>query len=172
MKRFSLIILISTIIICKEGNAQSVYSVGPMLHINIGNKHVKASFGFELAYWSFSHTLPYGCDIGIEHQKSKWRVYTEAQAGIIWGGISAGPCLEIRKDSSCKMFIQTSIWANALIGIDLRFRYSESEHYFAPGLYAKFPFTPGGWDSFNDEYDKNHSSTSNNHISNLTHHHH
>ena len=143
-----------------------------MLHINIGNKQVKASLGFELAYWNFSHNLPYGCDIGIEHEKSKWRIYSEAQTGFIWGGLSAGPCLEIRKESNCKLFVQTSIWANAIIGIDFRMRYGEGEHYFCPGLYAKIPFTPGGWDSFNDSYDKNHSSTSNNHMSGLTHHHH
>ena len=134
MKRFIIIIIIIifTIISSHKTKAQSVYTVGPMLHINIGNKCLKASLGFELAYWSFSHNLPYGYNIGIEHQKSKLRIYTEVQTGIIWGGISAGPCLEIRKDSCCKLFLQTSVWANAIIGIDFRFRYRNDEHYFPP----------------------------------------
>lgn len=146
---------------CFFCNAQSIISIGPMVHFNIGNKTVKTSFGVELAFWDFSQSLPYGCDIGIEHQKSKWRIYSEVQTGLVFGGISAGPCLEIRKDSCCKMFLQTSVWANAFLGMDMRFRFGKGERYFSPGLYAKLPFPPNGLKSFNEEYaEKHHTENS------------
>jgi len=143
-----------------------------MLHINIGKKSVKTSFCIELAYWNFSHSLPYSYDIGIERQKSKWRIYSEIQTGIVYCGFSAGPCLEIIKDSCCKIFLQSSVWANAFLGLDFRFSFSKGEHYFSPGVYAKYPFTPNGWDSFNKEFDKNHNNTNNNVDKDFFHHHH
>lgn len=158
----AILLLLTTL--CFSASAQSIISIGPMFHLNIGNKVVKTSFGVELAYWNFSQTLPYGIDIGIERQKSKWRIYSEAQTGLIFGGISVGPCLEIRKDSCSKLFLQTSVWANAFIGLDMRFRFGKNERYFSPGLYAKLPFPPNGLKSFNEEYQAKHH-TENSHSS-------
>jgi hypothetical protein len=122
--------------------AQSVYTIGPMLHFNIGDRPVRTSFGIEFAYWNIDHT-PYGFDLGFDCQKGKFRLYSEMQTGVGVAGMSAGPFLEFRNEKPVSLGMQGSIWANYIVGMDLRFRFSKGQDYFAPGFYAKYLWGKG-----------------------------
>ena len=126
--------------------AQVFYSIGPMLHWNIGDEKVRTSFGIEFAYWNFDKT-PYSMDFGIDFQKGKTRLYSELQTGVGLAGLSAGPFMEWEKDSKVQAGLQGSVWFNYFVGVDLRFRWQKGQDYFAPGLYAKLPFKKGGYDN-------------------------
>lgn len=138
-------------------NAQHVYTIGPMFHYNFGGgSKGQLSFGLEAAYWNVFE-VPYGFDIGVDFEKGRFRLYTEAQTGIILGGVSVGPYLEFPKNGDpTRLGLQTSIWANAVLGVDLRARFSRGETRFAPGLYAKYPWTPGG--NLQEKWEENHES--------------
>ena len=79
------------------------------------------------------------------------------QQGIIFVGTGLGMGVEFQKEIKPKLFLQGSLWANAIIGIDLRFR-TRKEDFFATGVYTKIPIMPGGLKKFNLEYDKNHQN--------------
>jgi hypothetical protein len=139
MQRF--LILFLAITLTTNGYAQKaqVWMLGPMLHFNISEKKMHASFGIELAYWNYEH-FPYSVDAGIDFEKKKIRLYSEGQAGIGLLGLSMGPVLEIRTDESRILAgIQGSFWANYFGGFDLRFRKTGGKGVFAPGLYFKLP---------------------------------
>ena len=140
--------------------AQKVYTIGPMFHLNFGDKKLQPSWGVECAYWDFSSSQPFGIDLGIEFQQHKYRVYSEFQTGIIFVGTGLGMGVEFQKEIKPKLFLQGSLWANAIIGIDLRFR-TRKEDFFATGVYTKIPIMPGGLKKFNLEYDKNHQNNTN-----------
>lgn len=142
--------------------AQQIYTVGPMFHVNFGHKIVNTSWGIEAAFWDFSGGTPVGMDFGLEWQKPKFRIYTEAQTGLYFVGASGGFGCEFQKENSPKLFLQGSVWANAFIGLDFRFR-TTKEGYFAPGIYTKIPIIPGGLKHFNKEYDEKHPGSENNH---------
>jgi hypothetical protein len=125
-----------------------------MVHLNFGGgSKAQVSWGIEAAYWN-AFGVPYGVDLGFDIEKGVWRLYTEAQGSIAYAGASLGPYLEFRKDAPMKLGLQTSIWANAYLGADLRMRVTRGETRFAPGLYGKYLFTPGGdlWDRFKEEH--------------------
>lgn len=155
------VILLICLIFTVFANAQQVYTIGPMFHVNFGNKIVTTSWGVEAAFWDFSSVYPVGFDLGLEWQKPKFRMYTEAQTGIYFAGTSGGFGCEFQKENSPKLFLQGSVWANAFIGLDFRFR-TTKEGYFAPGIYTKIPIIPGGLTHFNEEYEKNHPDNKNN----------
>ncbi len=120
--------------------SQSIWTAGPMLHINIGNDKVRASWGFEFAYWNFSH-FPYSYDFCTEFEKKRIRLYGEVQTGFGLGGISAGPVLEIQTDvPAIRLGFQTSIWGNYFLGFDLRYRRIDNKSFFCPGTYVKMGF--------------------------------
>lgn len=50
--------------------AQTIWTVGPMLHINFGGEKTRASWGLEFAYWNFAH-FPYSIDMAAEFEKKK-----------------------------------------------------------------------------------------------------
>ncbi len=125
--------------VLKKAYSQDVWTVGPMLHINFGDKQVKASFAIEAAYWNF-YFIPYSLDAGIEFEKQKIRVYSEFQTGIGLAGGSIGPVFEFNtKEIIVKGGIQASLWANYFIGFDLRYRRIGGKEFIAPGVYAKLP---------------------------------
>lgn len=135
--------------------AQHVYTAGPMLHYNFGGgAKGHFSFGVEVAYWNV-YDLPYGFDLGIDFEKDRFRVYSEAQTGIYFGGVSAGPFLEFPKGQAARLGMQTSLWANAIIGLDVQARFSRGETRVAPGLYGKYMWTPGG--NLLEEWEENHT---------------
>ncbi|MFL5728352.1 MAG: hypothetical protein ACJ75J_02590, partial [Cytophagaceae bacterium] len=123
--------------------AQEYYTIGPMLHFNIGDEKVRTSFGIEFAYWNYSN-FPYSFDFGVDFQKYKTRIYTEMQTGAAATGVSAGPFMEFKKKSSVQVGLQSSVWLNYIIGVDLRGRWQKGQDYFAPGIYAKIPWEKGG----------------------------
>jgi hypothetical protein len=120
--------------------SQSIWTAGPMLHVNFGGEKTKASFAIEFAYWNFSH-FPYSCDMAVEFEKQKVRLYAEAQTGIGLAGISCGPVVEFQtSERKTKLGIQTSVWGNYYLGFDLRYRYIDDTSYLCPGVYVKAGF--------------------------------
>lgn len=134
---------------------QHIFTAGPTLHLNIGGGKNQLSYGLEVAYWNV-FGLPYGMDAGIEVEKSSLRVYTEAQTGLIFGGLSAGPYLEFLKDSPLKGGLQTSAWVNAFAGLNMRARFTKGPDTFSPGIYAKYIWTPGGglYEKFRENHEE------------------
>ena len=126
-------------------NAQraQVWMIGPMVHFNFSEKKMHPSFGVELSWWDYTH-FPYSFDAGIEFEKKKFRIYSEAQTGIGLLGISFGPALEYRSDEN-KLALgpQGSVWANYFGGFDLRFRKTGGDFSLCPGLYFKLPVGSG-----------------------------
>lgn len=119
-----------------------VWMVGPMIHYNIGGEKSRFSYALELSYWDYDG-FPYSFDAGLEFQKQRVRLYTEAQTGIGVAGLSLGPVLEFQTDNSrIKAGIQGSVWGNYFLGFDLRFRKID-DTYFCPGTYFKIPIVPG-----------------------------
>jgi hypothetical protein len=138
--------------------AQSIWTIGPMLHVNFGDEKIKASFGLEAAYWNFTK-FPYSVDLGLEIEEGKFRLYTEAQTGVGVAGISAGPVLEIQtEDSKGKFGFQASVWGNYFLGFDLRGRWVDSKTFFCPGTYVKIPI--GARDENGERYEGGSSSYS------------
>lgn len=120
--------------------SQTIWSIGPMLHVNIGNQKVKCSWNVEAAYWNFS-AFPWSIDMAIEIEKRKTRFYSELQTGIGVGGISIGPVLEFnREDKKTNVGWQSSLWGNYYLGFDFRYRKIGGKSFFAPGTYLKIPF--------------------------------
>jgi hypothetical protein len=134
-----------------------VWMLGPMIHFNIADKHVKTSFGLELSYWNYEH-FPYSFDAGVDFQKGSIRIYSEAQTGIGLLGLSFGPVLELRTtEGKLKPGFQGSVWANYFGGFDLRFRRTGDTFTLAPGFYFKLPVSGGagshGGDSDGGDWD-------------------
>jgi hypothetical protein len=120
--------------------SQTIWSAGPMLHINIGDQKVKASWGFEVAYWNFSR-FPYSFDFCTEFEQKKIRLYSEIQTGIGIAGISLGPVLEIQTDiPAIRAGFQGSIWGNYYLGFDFRYRRIDNKSFYCPGTYLKVAF--------------------------------
>jgi hypothetical protein len=153
-KTIKLFLLIARLNLANFSFAQEAFTIGPMVHFTIGNKF-RPSYGLEFAYWNYSH-FPYSIDFGIDFEKSKFRIYSEIQTGIVITGVSAGPCVEFKKDSPVQVGLQGSFWLNYFVGLDYRFRYMKGKDYFAPGIYAKVPFIKGGYDHSSSHYHHHH----------------
>jgi hypothetical protein len=117
-------------------------SFGPMLHLNIGEKPNRLSFGLEAAYWNLQK-FPAGIDVGVDFQKGVKRFYFEGQVGIGLAGVAAGPVFETKKNDVTRLGWQTNIRANYFAGVNLRWRRVNEQKTFAPGLYAKIPIMLG-----------------------------
>jgi len=118
-------------------------SFGPMLHLNMGEKPNRLSFGFEVAYWNLQK-IPAGIDVGFDFQKGVKRFYFEGQVGIGLAGVAFGPVFEKKKDDVTRLGWQTNIWANYFAGVNLRWRRVNKQKTFAPGVYLKVPL-PLSW---------------------------
>jgi len=120
--------------------SQTIWTAGPMLHVNFGDKKIRASWGLEFAYWNF-RSFPYSIDFCAEFEKKKIRLYTEAQTGIGVAGISAGPVLEFQTaESKTRLGFQTSVWGNYYWGFDFRMRFIDGKVFTCPGTYLKVGF--------------------------------
>jgi hypothetical protein len=139
MKKY---ILVSLLILSIHINvtAQSIWTIGPMIHLNLNDKKVKCSYNLEVAYWNFNG-FPWSIDGAIELERKKIRLYTEGQTGFGLGGISSGPVIEINKEEK-KTTIgwQSSIWGNYYLGFDLRYRKINGKKFFCLGNYLKTGF--------------------------------
>jgi hypothetical protein len=132
-------------------SAQEFWTIGPMLKINFGGeKKWTVSYALEGAYWNVS-AFPHSADVGLEFEKGKFRIYSEAQTGIGVAGLSAGPVLQF--GSGIKLGWQGSLWVNYYLGADYRIRFIEKERYHCVGLYAKVPFSTNASGSDGDSGD-------------------
>ena len=121
-------------------SAQSTWSIGPMLHWNIGDKKVRTTFGVEFSYWNWRH-FPYSIDGGVDFGKQRIRFYSEVQTGVGVAGVAAGPVFEIQTDKPAfKPGFQFSVWGCYIAGFDVRFRFIGKHGFFCPGLFLKIPF--------------------------------
>lgn len=113
-----------------------------MLHINFGGEKRTTSFAIEAAYW-YVKSFPYGVDFGVEFDRKKTRLYSEAQTGIGITRISFGPVVQFAREGT-KLGMQGSCWINYIVGIDYRIRYLRDERIDAIGFYVKLPIATQG----------------------------
>lgn len=137
---FRFIIVFALILTSQLSKAQ-YFLIGPTIHYNIGDGLKNISGGLEFSYWNWEQTndlnlLPIGMDIGIEFEKSKTRIYSELETGLIIGA-SIGYVYEMNDNQNTSGF-QCSIWGAVYGGIELRYRVNDT-NYFAPGGFFKFP---------------------------------
>ncbi|MFN3402775.1 MAG: hypothetical protein ACK40G_01690 [Cytophagaceae bacterium] len=138
-----ILILILGICLATEGYSQAVYTIGPMLHFNFGeSKRPTVSFAIEGAYWNIK-SFPYSFDVGLEWERGKFRIYSEAQTGIGLMGVSSGPFLEF-SSAPVKLGLQMSAWANYFWGFDFRYRINSGKNVISPGTYVKLPVATQG----------------------------
>jgi hypothetical protein len=130
---------------------QEVWTIGPMLHYNIGKDKNHLSIGVEVAYWNLNHFI-HSVDFCLEYGGKRIYTYSEVQTGVGIAGLSCGPLLQYRLDEKkLKGGFQFSLWADYFWGFDLRFRWTGKNFYFSPGTFVKVPFTTTGMGD-SDEY--------------------
>lgn len=130
-------------------------TLGPTFHWNFSGYRFSAfSMGVELAYWNYARTwtkgffegdaIPdmdrpgYGLSVGCDGDWKGFRFYAEPQIGWVFAGFSLGPVLELSKAGGPAQWgIQGSGWANAVGGLDLRYRRLDGKNVQSLGLYAK-----------------------------------
>ena len=124
--------------------AQQIWTIGPMVHFDLGRHHSPASFSLEAAYWNIT-AVYYSVDCGIEIQGNKIRLYSEGQTGVGLTGISIGPVLEIDPHRhATRLGFQGSCWANYGIGADYRLRFLDKKTTQSLGFYVKLPIATSG----------------------------
>jgi len=85
--------------------AQGALTIGPMLHLNIGEKPNRLSFGVEAAYWNLE-MFPAGINLSINFQSGGARCfYFEGQEGVGLAGVAIGPVFEKKKDDVIRLGI-------------------------------------------------------------------
>ncbi|MDQ3193137.1 MAG: hypothetical protein M3Q58_16255 [Bacteroidota bacterium] len=121
--------------------------------VNFGGEKPRVSYALELSYWNYK-SFPYSFDFAFEIERGKMRIYSEAQTGIAFAGLAAGPVIEYDSNiQNLKLGFQGSIWANYFWGFDIRARSFGGETYFCPGTYLKLPTA-----IFSSDFDDNNSS--------------
>lgn len=144
-KSFLLVFLLAPLTLCE---ARLTYAtIGPMIHVNFGDGRRVVSYAVEAALWNFpgksGQAGPSGAGIGWsfgwEWEPEGYRIYTEPQIGVVAAGASLGPVLQVREKEGVSFGWQGSLWVNALLGADMRYRRIGSERWFAPGGYLKIP---------------------------------
>ena len=139
-----LVVLLS---ISLDAFPQEIWTIGPMFHLNFGDKKRSVSFAIEAAYWNVKG-FPHSVDFAIEFDKGKLRLYSEAQTGIGITGVSLGPVLEFNfRESKTRVGLQGSCWANYFLGLDYRIRFIDKKKFHCVGLYGKLPFSTSGLDT-------------------------
>ncbi len=152
---FALLVLLFLAAGARAEGRLGYVTAGPMLHWNFsGYRFSGFSFGLEVAYWNyaeawqegfyFSGPAPdpdapgFGLALGCDGGAGGFRLYAEPQIGWVLAGLSLGPVLELPAPGSPPRWgLQGSAWANAVGGVDLRYRYLYGRHTQALGLYAK-----------------------------------
>ncbi len=147
------------IIVHEYSNCQTIWMAGPTFHLDLGNHHIKPSFGFEVSCWKVIGVLC-SVDAGFEYSIRRFRVYSEVQSGIGLTGASFGPVLEKGNGESIKIGLQGSCWINYFLGLDYRVRYMDGSYYQCPGTYFKLPLNIN---EINNELDKHHIESSHHH---------
>lgn len=139
--------LLPLLALAAPGEERLTYATfGPMMHVNFGNGQRVTSYAIEAAFWNFPKTSgqtgPSGAGVGWsfgwEWEHGVTRYYTEPQIGVVAAGASLGPVLQ-RDEAGISFGWQGSLWVNALLGADLRYRRVGGEGWIAPGAYFKIP---------------------------------
>lgn len=118
---------------------------GPSVHYTFGTNRPfwkNLTVGFEVAYWDMTGDLmpaAYGLDAGVDFGLDAMRIYSEAQAGLLFAGASAGPVLEIPYRGKSRLGLQYSVWMNFIGGLNLRALHLNNQQNFSPGIYVKAP---------------------------------
>ena len=136
--------------------AGPVVFFGPMCHWEFGNQGHHFTWGVEESYWKLVGSWPLGFDVGFEFGRPGYRIYTEAQAGIVAAGLAAGPVLEFGGGKGAQWGFQNSLWANAFLGGDFRWRRVGGMTYHCPGTYLKVPVVTEGIDEYNANTESTH----------------
>ena len=142
-------ILIVILAVSQVSFSQEIWTIGPMLHFGIGGEKKNNSFSIEAAYWNI-YSFIYSVDFGLEFERNRVRLYSEAQTGIGVTGISLGPVVEFNKGGHPRLGVQGSCWLNYFVGFDYRVRYIGKEKLHYTGIYAKLPFATAGLDDDGD----------------------
>lgn len=157
-----LLIIVSTLL-SLSGFSQ-IYTIGPTINWNFGNKQCKVSGGIELGIiglpieYNDNNGAVLSMELGLDFEKNRNRFYTEIRftqyaankMGLpILFGISAGPVLEWGKDCKTAIGIQSSAYGWLILGANFRYRYVNGKSTYGPGMFLKLPFTfmridPGG----------------------------
>ncbi|MCC9169124.1 hypothetical protein, partial [Pontibacter harenae] len=139
------------LMLCADLRAQDIFSVGPMLHYNFGQKKPKVSWGIEASLWWYENQFPISTNFGFDKRKGSSVLYLQAQTGIGLVGLSAGPYVEFRKDDTAVLGLQTDYWLNYFAGLNYRVRYGGGEKQKAMGIYLKAPIGIGIEDADDDD---------------------
>ena len=141
-----LVIVCFLLMLNSNATAQELWTIGPMLHVNFGGEKRSTSFAIEAAYWNITKA-PYSIDFGVEFDRRKTRLYTEAQTGIGITGLSLGPVVQFSRGTGTKLGIQGSCWINYVLGVDYRMRFLRDEKIYSVGTYVKVLMATSGLDS-------------------------
>jgi hypothetical protein len=122
--------------------ARPKHFLGPMIHWNYGDGASRLSVSLEGSYWFDPEKtpIPVGFDYALEWQSpGVWRIYSEAQAGILIVGYGAGPVLEFGQGRFTPG-LQGTMWMNMFFGMDIRGRLmAVGPHSYGNGVYVKVP---------------------------------
>ncbi|MEJ1241378.1 hypothetical protein WBG78_24740 [Chryseolinea sp. T2] len=147
MRIHKILVIALLLVTSLNASAQSIWTIGPMLHVNFGGGQKKSvSFAIETAYWNVNK-WPYSVDFGIEFDRKKTRFYSEFQTGIGVAGISAGPVFQVGKGSGAKLGLQVTSWVNYYLGFDYRMIFLRNEKRMGVGTYVKVPIATHGLES-------------------------
>ncbi|WP_266203209.1 hypothetical protein [Pontibacter kalidii] len=147
------LLLLVALLAFSSAKAQDVFSVGPALHFNFGDKKPKVSWGVEASLWWFEDQFPVSGSLGFDRRKGSTVLYMQAQTGIGIAGVSAGPYLELRKEDVAVLGLQTDYWVNYFAGLNYRVRYNGEGKQRALGIYVKAPMQFGLDDEDGEEDD-------------------
>ena len=160
----SLLIISVFLIFLPISSFSQIFTIGPTISWNFGNKQCKVSGGLEfgiigipIKYNEYSGGV-LSLELGLDFEKNRNRFYTEIRftqyaankMGLpILFGISAGPVLEWGKDCKTAIGIQSSAYGWLILGANFRYRYVNGKSNYGPGMFLKLPFTfmridPGG----------------------------
>ena len=123
-------------------------TIGPMFHVNFCESGIKYSLGIEISYWAGRNDNLLGLNLGFDKLISKsepFVLYSEFQVLLpssnmhkgFFNGLSIGPNLSISHNPH--IGIQGSVWAEYLLGADLRFKHLNNASYFSFGAFGKCP---------------------------------
>lgn len=126
--------------------SQEIWTIGPMLHMTLGGKNRTKTFSIETSYWNINKFI-YSVDFAVEFGRGRILLYSEAQTGIGFTGVSMGPVVEFNfRENKTRLGVQGSCWLNYLIGVDYRLRFIDDQKLHFVGMYAKVPIATSGLD--------------------------
>lgn len=149
-EKIILLLIISTLLPL-VGFSQ-IYTIGPTINWNLGNKQSKVSNSLEFGIIGipirYSNKIEpiLSLELGMDFGKDRKRFYTDFRLTFtnkfpVLYGVSAGPLIEWGKDCKTALGFQSSVYGWCIVGANFRYRYVNRKSYFGPGLIIKFPFT-------------------------------